>query len=216
MVSVPKFLWWSRSVVTWWYLYTPARELNAVIMEINNSFDEKRNVFFKVNPVHPGEDINVESAPISREEYLDANANIKSLSSVSQCKFYKGNWAKHIFASPFEKVEGSISARLMDPLNQKHWNTQASLSNTTSISPSGKPKMAARITITEAPLDPMRITTAELVKFIWSWTVPGTLTTPRILFQAMRLHYYLGWMKMFDKPIIRPGSEPREATKTER
>ncbi|KAM0665941.1 hypothetical protein ACQRIU_005285 [Beauveria bassiana] len=47
LVSVPRFLCWSRSVVSWWYLYAADRRLDAVIMEINNSFDEKRPVLFR-------------------------------------------------------------------------------------------------------------------------------------------------------------------------
>jgi Protein of unknown function (DUF1365) len=211
MLSVPKFLWWSRNVVTWWYLYSPARELDAVIMEIKNSFGEKRNVLFRVYPADSNERFEVET-----KEYLDDGANIQLLPSKARAKFYKGNWEKHVFASPFEKVEGAISTRFMDPLNKDSWKAKASFSNTTSISPSGESKMAARITPCGSPLDPVHATILDLAKLLWHWTLAGTLTTPRILFQAMRLHYYLGLMKMFDKPVIQHGSEPRMATEIER
>ncbi|OJJ48129.1 hypothetical protein ASPZODRAFT_140459 [Penicilliopsis zonata CBS 506.65] len=217
MLSVPQWLWWSRSVVTWWYLYSPARQLDAVIMEINNSFDEKRNVLFEVRRSGSDEHDPVKSAALAgeKEEDLDAAGMIHSLPSVPISAFYQGSWEKHVYASPFEKVEGSIATRFLDPLQESSWSAAVSLSNTTSISPAGDAKLTTRISCRERPLDPVRSTALSLVWFLVRWTLPITLTTPRIIFQALRIEY-LGLMKMLDKPVIQRGSVPRRASAIER
>ncbi|KAM3476310.1 hypothetical protein MY8738_007014 [Beauveria namnaoensis] len=124
LVSVPRFLCWSRSVVSWWYLYAADRRLDAVIMEINNSFDEKRPVLFRAE------------------------------------------------------------------------------------SDEGKLKFITRISFQETPIDASQAKWTQVVRLLLFWTMPGTLTTPRIIFQALHLHYYLAGMKMKDKPVVQPGTIP--------
>ncbi|KAJ1715961.1 hypothetical protein NYO67_1765 [Aspergillus flavus] len=58
LISVPRFLWFQKSAISYWYLYSSNRELTAMIMEINNSFFEKRNFFFRVT----GDGMAVDSA----------------------------------------------------------------------------------------------------------------------------------------------------------
>ncbi|KAJ5660070.1 hypothetical protein N7507_006521 [Penicillium longicatenatum] len=98
LLSVPQFLGWSRSVVSWCYLYNGDRELDAVILEINNSYWEKRNVFLRVSPTS--------DEPLSPPEtsnsieYLEDRQLVQTVKSAPRAKFYKGIWSKYIFASP--------------------------------------------------------------------------------------------------------------------
>lgn len=225
MLSVPRFLQYSRNVVTWWYLYSPSRELDAIIMEINNSFDEKRNVLFRV---HGKKDLGT-AGPGSGNSHMDSTLSLNSppklsnrkrtiryLDSLPRSNFYEGFWGKGIFASPFEKVEGSISVRVKDPLDRNFQEHDKTLSNTTSIGLSGKPRMSTRITLCGDPLDPMQESYMSTLQFLIRWTLPGLSTSLRIVYQAMKLHYYKGTLRMMDKPDIREGSIPRHASKSEK
>ncbi|KAI2843105.1 hypothetical protein CBS76997_8901 [Aspergillus niger] len=118
MISVPRFLWWQKSAISYWYLYSPTRELTAMIMEINNSFYEKRNIFFRLTgdgmpvdePPSPSSTI-ITSAKGTRE-----SVSLRSHSPASKRKYYKGYWDKVIFGSPFEKVGGYMLAKTVDIL----------------------------------------------------------------------------------------------------
>lgn len=218
MLSVPRFLWWERSVVTWWYLYSPRKELDAVIMEINNSFDEKRNVLFRVqrtntNAGSPAGD-HQQSVDL-KEEYLDKGRRVCSLNPQRDTYAYKATWKKEDFASPFEKVGETISTTFMDPVAPASWSGNRSLSNTTTLDPSGTPRMIARVRCKVPPIDPSHASSFQIFRLLLTWAVYITLTTPRILFIAIRLHI-TNLMRIMDRPDIRPGSEPRRATKGER
>lgn len=229
LLSVPRFLWWSRSVVTWWYLYSPARELDAVVIEINNSYDEKRNTLFRVHrssekdiAITAGStDTSADSSNGIVEEvaaqYLDEHHLIRHLSSQPKATFYKGVWEKYVFASPFEKVDGSVSNRFRDLAYDgiSSWEQNATMLNTNTLSPSGKVKMITRMTCEGKPLDPSEMTFAELARVLFLWTVPGIMTTPTIVFEALRIRYR-GLQKFMYKTPVRSGSVGRHASWVER
>ncbi|KAF5696561.1 hypothetical protein FGLOB1_13418 [Fusarium globosum] len=162
-----------------------------MIMEINNSFDEKRNVLFRVDP--------------NRSEHGEPRNAL-----------YTGYWKKEVYASPFERVEGKLVEKVADPLHAADLVSGKTLTITSAVSDEGKLKFTTRISLDGAPIDPTGATFLQMLRILVQWTLPGTLTTPRIIFQAMRIHHYLGTMKMKTKPVIRPGSVPRHATKSER
>ncbi|CAI7597213.1 unnamed protein product [Penicillium glandicola] len=215
LLSVPRFLWWERNVVSFWYLYSESHELSAMIMEINNSFDEKRNVLFELQP-ESDKPVDETDDSTKKPKYLDKKKNVLSLPSFSSGKFYKGVWKKDIFASPFEKVEGSISTRFADPLNASLSKSTAFMARVASVGLTGKSKMVTTINYRESPIDPTNVSTIHLAKSIFLWTFPGTLTTPRIIFQALKIQNHQGLMQMMDRPMIRPGSIARHPTAIER
>lgn len=106
---------------------------------------------------------------------------------------------------------------LIDPLQKNVYFTPGdTLTTTKAESDEGKLKFITRISFQETPIDASQAKWTQVVRLLLFWTMPGTLTTPRIIFQALHLHYYLGGMKMKDKPVIQPGTIPRQATETER
>ncbi|GKZ34516.1 hypothetical protein AbraIFM66950_004792 [Aspergillus brasiliensis] len=164
MLSVPRFLWWERSVVTWWYLYSRSMELDTVIMEINNSFDEKRNVLYKVQRTKANvgsTEGDIQQTSGVKEEYIDVDKRVCSLTPQRETYAYKAHWKKEIFASPFEKVGEAIISTFMDPVAPASWSENRSLSNTTTLSPSGTPKMIARLWCKVPPIDPSQASALE-------------------------------------------------------
>lgn len=185
-----------------------------MIMEINNSFREKRNMFFRVQgDLKPLSD-SKETLLRQKDGYLDAKQTVYSLSSQPRSTFYKGIWERHIFTSPFEKVGGTVKVRFADPLDPRSWSENSALSNATTLDQSGQARVMMRLSPQGQPLDPIAASNLEIVKLLIVWTVHVTLTTPRILGQALLLHWK-GAMQMMSRPEIRQGSIPRDASQAE-
>lgn len=184
-------------------------------MEINNSFDEKRNVFFKVHATE-AEAKALESSldTDTKMQFLDMKHTIASMTSQCSAIYYKGKWEKDIYSSPFEKLGDTVIERFIDPTNPAAWNKMRSMSNTTTLAASGHPKMMTRLSCRRGPVDPTTASYWTIAKLLVSWTLPVLLTTPRILYEALRIEY-LGLMRMMYKPDIRTGSEARRATGSE-
>ncbi|KAL4768011.1 hypothetical protein BDW60DRAFT_226024 [Aspergillus nidulans var. acristatus] len=214
LLTVPQFLGFARSVVSWWYLYNAERELDAIILEINNSYWEKRNILIRLKPSSESDKLTAQPNPPSAIEYLDKTHLIHSLPTLTQSKFYTGTWHKYVFASPFEKVDGVVSQRMMDPLNPSAWEPTSSFSNMTTLEETGEVRMATRLTCAGAPMDPTTITTWQLAKFLLKWTIPGIFTTPEIIFKAIKIRFS-GAMKMNKKPPVRSGSVGRHISSLE-
>ncbi|KAL4915363.1 hypothetical protein BDW62DRAFT_212725 [Aspergillus aurantiobrunneus] len=212
LLSVPKFMGFSRNVVSWWYLYRADRELDALILEINNSYNEKRNILLRVRPA--SDSVNGHQEPAGHNEYIDDRRLIHSIPSAPRSKFYTGNWNKHIFASPFEKVDGVVSQRVTDPLQAVSWAPNASFSNMTTLEESGQVRMVTRLTCAEPPIDPTAMSSWGVVKLLFRWTIPGIMATPSIILKALKIRFS-GAMHMNPKPPVRGGSIARHITRLE-
>ncbi|KAJ5949400.1 hypothetical protein N7454_000984 [Penicillium verhagenii] len=213
LLGVPQFLGWSRAVVSWWYLYNENREIDAMIFEINNSYYEKRNIFLRVKSTSG--DL-VAPPPDLPMEYLDQLQLARSLISLPRTKFYQGTWIKSVFASPFEKVDGLVSNRMMDPLHPAAWKSKTSFSNMITMEEdTGEVRMATRMICDGPPIDPTKMTTFEVAKFLTQWTLPNIFTTAEIVIKALKIKFY-GIMVMNKKPPVRSGSVGQPITKLER
>ncbi|GAB1217858.1 hypothetical protein ATERTT37_007101 [Aspergillus terreus] len=212
LISVPRFLWWQKSAISYWYLYSSERKLTAMIMEINNSFYEKRNFFFRLT----GDDIAVDS-PQPQASTITATAkdtkervSVHFHSSASQSKHYKGSWEKLIFGSPFEKVGGSMTAKFVDPMLGP--SLQSNLSSNT---PDGQVKVTSRLASWGEPVDPLLSDSWSIASFVARWTHVGALSAPRIVKEALRIRFR-GNLKYLQRPEVRADSVPRKQTKVER
>ncbi|GKZ81672.1 hypothetical protein AnigIFM56816_006194 [Aspergillus niger] len=212
MISVPRFLWWQKSAISYWYLYSPTRELTAMIMEINNSFYEKRNIFFRLTgdgmpidePPSPSSTI-IASAKGTRE-----SVSLRSHSPASKRKYYKGYWDKVIFGSPFEKVEGYMLAKTVDILRGPSLQSTLSSNN-----PDGQVKVTSRLASWGNPVDPLTASGWDIARFISRWTHVGALSAPRIVKEALRIRFR-GNLKYLQRPEVHPGTNPRKETNVER
>ncbi|KAL3459540.1 hypothetical protein BJX64DRAFT_291207 [Aspergillus heterothallicus] len=211
LMSVPKFMGMARNVVSWWYLYNEQRELDALILEINNSYWEKRNILMRVRPT--SDKLNT-STKAGNAEFIDTRHLVQSLPSETKAKFYGGEWNKYIFASPFEKVNGVVSQRMMDPLKPSAWTSNASFSNMTTLEETGEVRMATRLVCDGPPIDPSQMTSWDVIKLVFRMTLPGMLTTAEIVVKALKIRFS-GAMVMNKKTPVRSGSIGRHITKME-
>ncbi|QMW25960.1 hypothetical protein G4B84_001205 [Aspergillus flavus NRRL3357] len=212
LISVPRFLWFQKSAISYWYLYSSNRKLTAMIMEINNSFFEKRNFFFRVT----GDGMAVDSAnnwstttTVSAKGYHD-KLSLHFSPSMPKSKQYKGSWEKDIFGSPFEKVGGLMVSKSVDPVLGP--SIQSNLSSNT---PDGQVKVTSRLSSWGEPVDPLAAPGWIIARFIARWTHVGVLSAPRIVKQALRIRLR-GKLTYLKRPEVRPGSIPRKETEIER
>ena len=182
-----------------------------MIMEINNSFFEKRNFFYRVT----GDDLTVDDPENEPKEATaliknqEQHASIRFLSPAPKSKHYKGSWEKLIFGSPFEKVGGELTAKYIDPLAGP-----ALQSNLTSNTPEGQVKVTSRLSSWGDPVDPISASGREIAGFIARWTHVGALSAPRIIKEALKIRFR-GKLRYLHRPEVRSGSNPRKPTKVE-
>ncbi|KAJ5297655.1 hypothetical protein N7508_007904 [Penicillium antarcticum] len=217
MISTPHFLWSTKNTVSWFFLYSDSRALDAMVLEINNSFGEKKLVFFRFSPF--GQEIeqreepdNVDSAIATTNE---GPQSMNFLQSRSKFKTYKAKWDKDMFISPFEKVEGYLVTSCDDPCNSVSGNKGPFNTNSTLFSPDGKPKLISRVFSWGQPIDPLSDSAGKLIKFLAGWCFVGALTKFRILHQAFRV-WSRGNLTYLQKPEVRKENISRIGTEVER
>jgi DUF1365 family protein len=155
LVTAPRFCGFSFNPVSFWYLYDDNKHLGAMILEVNNTFDERRIYFLPSKP--QGEDL-------------------------ASSKF-KNDWEKDFHVSPFNDREGSYSLAAIDPFEQP--GTPTNIDNTIVMSaPDGKPKIVARVFSTQPGIDPSKMTAIQCLSFVARWWWVGLMTNPRILREA--------------------------------
>ncbi|KAJ5489902.1 hypothetical protein N7453_010727 [Penicillium expansum] len=194
LISIPQFLWWTKSPISYWYLYSPLKELNS------SSYEKVKTC-------------EVFSTALGKGP--DGDQLIRFTSSAPTAKYYKGSWEKDIFASPFEKVEGGFALRFMDPLDPAPEKGGPLHSNMTLISTSGKPKISSRFFSVAPPIDPLETSSWELVSFLLSWSFVVPVSIGRIVVEALRIRFR-GNMPYLNKPDVKKGNIPRNASETER
>jgi DUF1365 family protein len=166
LVTAPRFCGFSFNPVSFWYLYDQNKHLNAMIVEVNNTFDERRMYFL------PGER-KADEGP----------------SSASSRKFHN-QWDKDFHVSPFNDRDGSYSLSAIDPFEHCA-TTDNRIDNTIVLnSPEGKPKIVTRIFSTHPGIDPVTMSVFQSARFIARWWWVSFMTNPRILREARVL-----WVK---------------------
>jgi hypothetical protein len=218
MISIPKFLWFTRNAVSWWLLYSADREVTAMVMEVNNSFGERKAAFFRLIP--GSAESTVQNYPkktnsIPAVVAAGVTQDVHFVSSTSKHKIYKGNWDKDFFLSPFEKVEGYFTTTCSDPCNPGSGTKGPLHSNTTLYAPNGKPKIISRLYSWGDPLDPLSAPPLDLIRFILAWGYVGALSKPRIIYEALRVRFR-GNLTYHRKPEVRRGNIPRDETDFEK
>ncbi|KAL8972772.1 MAG: hypothetical protein Q9197_002628 [Variospora fuerteventurae] len=97
LVTAPRFLGYSFNPVSFWYLYNEEKQLRAMILEVNNTFDERRMYFLKDTIMKDfDESWTVIEHPRSK---------------------FKDTWPKDFHVSPFNSRKGSYALSAQDPFS---------------------------------------------------------------------------------------------------
>ncbi|KAL9126276.1 MAG: hypothetical protein Q9217_004649 [Psora testacea] len=203
LVTAPRFLGYSFNPVSFWYLYDGRKNLKAMILEVNNTFDERRMYFLK------------ESLPIFIEENpqqpsIGSQGSIASLQDPPSAKF-TNVWSKDFHVSPFNSRKGAYSLTANDPFFP-HLTGSLPINNTITLTSSKKhAKLVARVFSTAPSLDPSTFGSWHRLKFIASWWWVGFVTFPRIVREAAKL-FFRRKLHVWYRPEVLKSSIGRQAT----
>ncbi|KAF1983263.1 hypothetical protein K402DRAFT_414494 [Aulographum hederae CBS 113979] len=185
LVTAPRFLGYSFNPVSFWYIYSQVDELVMMILEVNNTFDERRMYLLKAQ--------DFVGSPSSEESELENTRNGNSLVA----KRFKHAWPKDFHVSPFNSRKGSYSLSAIDPFSEGSPSPGTIDSTITLKSSKNHPKLVARLFSEGRPIDVQSTGRPETARLIFSWWWVGFVTFPRILKEAFvlytkrRLHVWL-------------------------
>lgn len=215
LVTAPRFLGYSFNPVSFWYLYNEEKELKAMILEVNNTSDERRMYFLKApdhdftpeTPYAPPE--LAESEDFTKTTAIDSNKEIQS-----STKFVI-KWAKDFHVSPFNSRKGSYVLSAHDPFYPS-LSGKGSINNLVNLhSSKDHVKFVARIFSTAESIDPSSLSLPGRLKFIASWWWVGLVTFPRVIREAGKL-LIRRKLHVWYRPEVLKGSIGRHETRDER
>lgn len=202
LVTAPRFLGYSFNPVSFWYLYDANERLKYMILEVNNTFDERR--MYLLNAEQPKNDSGIDLLELSG---VDSNVRKETI--------FTNSWTKDFHVSPFNSRKGSYSLKAVDPLAAYKKSGRLSIDNTIVLHSSGEhAKLVARVFSEGEPQDPVSLGTLQLSKFIAAWWWVGLMTFPRIAKEAWKL-YFKRNLHVWFRPEVAEGSVGRNANADE-
>ncbi|KAL8993064.1 MAG: hypothetical protein Q9188_007427 [Gyalolechia gomerana] len=169
-------------------------ELRAMIVEVNNTFDERRIYFLK--------------GSVSTEKGQEG------IPAATTAGKFKDSWIKDFHVSPFNSRKGSYALSAQDPFSTQSGN-MGEIDNTITLSSSkAHAKLVARIFSTQPSIDPITLGYWGRLRFIASWWWVGFVTFPRIIKEAGKL-FFRKKLHVWFRPEVLEESLGRRATKDE-
>lgn len=208
MVTAAKFLGYHFNPVSFWYLYSAEKNMTAVILEVNNTFDERRMYFLGSDDVALG---TADTIPSSAPG-MDSKAQP---ASTDEPKPLRRAWPKDFHVSPFNSRKGAYSLVAHDPLapmleGRGHINNIINLSSSKNHA-----KLVARVFSEGDALDPAAMSIWQKARFLLAWWWVGFVTFPRIVKEAGLL-FFKRKLHVWYRPEPLKESLGRHADDTER
>ncbi|KAK1750608.1 cyclopropane-fatty-acyl-phospholipid synthase [Echria macrotheca] len=179
LVTAARFLGYHFNPVSFWYLYDQDKSLAAMILEVNNTFGERRMYFLRPGDSLPQLDGVPEDDELAREKRQEKPSRT----------VLKQVWPKDFHVSPFNSRKGSYSLTASDPLHPHMQGTGPVVNTINLVSSKGHGKLVARLVPAGPALDPYTMTSIEKLKFLASWWWVGFVTFPRIVKEAGLLFF---------------------------
>lgn len=165
-----------------------------MILEVNNTFDERRMYFLK-------------------DSSADALEDWDTLSEVYPPTF-RNAWPKDFHVSPFNSRKGTYALSAQD-LFFPHLSGTGKIDNTITLNSSkAHAKLVARIFSTQPSIDPTTLGYWARLRFIASWWWVGFVTFPRIVREAGKL-FFRRKLHVWYRPEVLKDSIGRQATQDE-
>ena len=166
-----------------------------MILEVNNTFDERRNYF-------------LDRGPTATDKLLADDGGTPSST-------FSNIWIKDFHVSPFNSRKGSYSLNASDPFVSTPTVVPLINNIITLSSSKGHPKFVASIKSTASSIDPSSSGFADIIRFIASWWWVGLVTFPRIVKEAAKL-FFKRKLHVWYRPEVLQSSIGRKATSYER
>ncbi|KAH7395750.1 hypothetical protein BKA64DRAFT_68736 [Cadophora sp. MPI-SDFR-AT-0126] len=190
LITVPRFAGYSFNPVSFWYLYSKTRTLSAMILEVNNTYDERRPYI------------------VLRDSSADTGT------STARARI-EGSRVKDFYVSPFNFRKGDYSVLSSDPLEPGMDRFRGIDVKITLNSSKGHPKLVARLISTGPAINPATLGAFSKLEFLAKWFWIGFATVPRIVKEAVLLLYQRK-LHVKDKPEPLIGTLGRRPTSVEK
>ncbi|EFY89689.1 hypothetical protein MAC_04342 [Metarhizium acridum CQMa 102] len=197
LVTAARFLGYHFNPVSFWYLYSEDRILSAIVLEVNNTFDERRP-YLVLRDFSP--DAQYLTGPRSEDTLLSR---------------VKGSWAKDFHVSPFNSRKGAYSLIASDPLGPGMEGFRGIDVTIILNSSKGHAKLVTRLFSQGEAIDPAAMGPVAKMRFLLTWCWVGFATFPRIVKEAAAL-FFRRELHVWYRPEPLKESLGRHATKTER
>ncbi|WQF88714.1 hypothetical protein CDEST_13728 [Colletotrichum destructivum] len=180
LVTAARFMGYHFNPVSFWYLYSRDDELTAMILEVNNTFGERRMYFLATDAVRS-------------EQRLDRGDNIAdpAVKRPAAARMTK-QWPKDFHVSPFNSRKGDYFLSATDFLGLDARGAYT-LDNTITLKSSkDHPKIVARLFNSAPAIDPGSMSAPQKLAFLCRWWWVGFVTFPRIVKEASTLFFRRG------------------------
>jgi DUF1365 family protein len=161
--------------VSFWYIYDADHQLTRMIVEINNTFGERRMYLLD------GSNVTASTPQSTNTEASEPDLPLGAKSRFSDI------WMKDFHVSPFNSRNGSYVLRALNPFPYVTYESPAIDNTITLISSKDYAKLVARLNSTGKALDPDQLDMFAVTRFVLSWWWVGLVIFPRILKEGCML-----------------------------
>ncbi|UNI20588.1 hypothetical protein JDV02_006660 [Purpureocillium takamizusanense] len=170
LLTAARFLGYHFNPVSFWYLYSADKILTAIVLEVNNTFGERRPYFLL-------------------RDFAGEAKHLSDREGVSRAARIRGTVAKDFHVSPFNSRKGIYSVLAGDPLGPGMQGFRGIDVTINLASSKGHPKLVARLFSEGDAIDPSAMDFLQKTRFLMSWFWVGFVTMPRIVKEAAVLFY---------------------------
>jgi uncharacterized protein DUF1365 len=188
-VTAPRFLGYSFNPVSFWYIYDQFDSLTMMILEVNNTFDERRLYLVKA----------------SENPSSDRDLQLR----------LKHHWAKDFHVSPFNSRKGTYSFTASNPYSKGQYQYPGIDNNIVLVSSKNHSKLVTRLFSDDSPISSQEVGPSDNIALIFQWCWLGLFTFPRILKEASLLFFWRH-LHVWLRPEVQKTSIGRRATAAER
>lgn len=163
-----------------------------MILEVNNTFDERHIYFLKASEDFP-EQAGYPDAGGTTIEGLTTQMKDSALPMIDglpkKPTRFTNSWTKEFHVSPFNSRKGTYSLVAYDPLYPS-MSGRGSVDNIVTLKSSkAHSKLVARVFSEGVPVDPQTMSAWRKLQFLVSWWWVGLVTYPRIVREAGKLFF---------------------------
>ena len=180
-----------------------------MILEVNNTFDERRMYFLKDTELENG---NPAAQKVGQNGSQGQNYPVEKGPGR-----FANSWPKDFHVSPFNSRKGAYSLSASDPFFP-HLNSRAGaarINNTITLSSSKQhPKLIARVFSSSDSIDPYQLKGWAVFRFVAAWWWVGFVTFPRIVREASKL-FFRRKLHVWFRPEVLKDSIGRNETEDE-
>jgi DUF1365 family protein len=188
--------------VSFWYIYDSEHQLQKMIVEVNNTFGEKRMYLLDGSNVMPG------TPPLTNLDRTGAELPLGAKSRFTDI------WVKDFHISPFNSRKGSYVLKALNPFPYVTYTSPAIDNTITLISSQDYAKLVARLNSTGEALDPDRLSVFDSIRFMLDWWWVGLVVFPRIFKEGFTL-FVKQKLRVWLRPEVLATCVGRAPTSTE-